>query len=191
MKKSLLTIFLLMVMMVASAQTDSTNTGKLGHILYLKTEVLKPLALFTIEPNASYYDIQATVRLSNYWHATLTYGSQKIYLEESFTSAANDSIHIYSLRTGRAKHISAITLRHYPFSNTGKWIDYFFVEGGYHIYIYDGETLTLMYNESLLKNHNELKIQLLRQGPELNIGVSQFFSRNLQGRKKRNVFFSP
>ncbi len=85
-------------------------------------------------------------------------------------------------------------LRYYPFNDLHSWGDYIFIEGGVHFQKYKGKTNGEIYDTTSASTINLYThfIDMYRYGPQINIGMSQYFQPSLGDEvEKPKLIFSP
>lgn len=183
-------------------QVSSTDTlkqppkEKVGHRFYIKTEILNTLLRAVFARPTYDIDIQGTVRLNDHLHLVNTYGKATFDLSETVESAVRPGVYQFVERKGAASHRSGVMLRYYPFNDIGNAADYLFIEGGLHFQRYRGTTNANVYDSvnMVLESQYVHSLDIYRYGPQVNIGLSQYFLRKEEGAAtgvKPKIIFSP
>ncbi len=186
MRKLYLTLFLLFNLTLGQSFGNPVNNPfynpkprNVGYRFYLKTDILNTaLRYFFVKPTYD-VDIQGTLRLNNDVHLVASYGETTFYLEQKVASTERENIALNVVRAGKAKHRTNVTLRYYPFDKGEyKDADFFFLEGGLHFQYYKGTTDYKVFDSSIGSYETDYlhTIEMLRFGPQVNIGLSRYFN---------------
>lgn len=200
MKKHAILLAILFMSLVSWGQSDfgldepDTSKTKVGHQFYIKAELLNSVVKMFI-PNTYHFDVQLTTRITNKIHWVNTYGQTTFFTLDSAESLTLPGVYQSFEIQGLAKHRSSSMIRYYPFYNYGSGIDYLFVEAGAHFQRYTGSSISKIYdnNTNTLEEHTIQNLEMLRSGPQLNIGMSYFFDESniYNPRGKKKIIFSP
>lgn len=174
--------------------TSKVENTKIGNRFYLKTEILNTALRAVFVKHTYDVDIQASFRLTNHLHIVNTYGKTTFYLENQQQSSESPNLFLANQRIGTSLHRSSSMLRYYPFNDMRIWCDYIFIEGGFHFQKYKGVTNSEIFDTTTATTLNYFShyIDMYRYGPQINIGLSQYFQQEYDNELSRSkIFFSP
>lgn len=200
MKKWLILHFVLLVSFTNWGQSDfgldepDTSTAKVGHRFYFKAEVLNTFAKLFI-PNTYHFDVQVTTRIANKFHWVNTIGQTTLYKLDSAESFTLPGVFQSFEAQGIARYTISSMIRYYPFYNISAGIDHLFIEGGMYLQRYSGTSISKIHDNylNITEEHSTQKLEMIRRGPQLNIGLSYFFEEKdiHSPQNKKKILFSP